>query len=114
MSAAASASEPWATLSQTVLPFAGIGGTLAAFIALSVTAQRRRWIQPSVFWAAAAGGAFLALGGLSLCLIWMSLGLPALVLILAIASPFVGMCRWPTFHQAAASASEGSAQLRGL
>jgi len=93
--AAAKASQSWATLSQTILLLGGIGGALAAFIALGVTAFRRRWIRPLMFWTAAALSAVLGVGGLSLGLLWMGLGLPALVLTLTIAGALIALPRWP-------------------
>jgi len=92
---AAAASEAWAILSQTILLLAGVGGALAAFIALSVTAYRRRWIRPMVFWTAASVSVVVGVGGLSLGLIWVGLGLPAVVLMVTMAASLIVLARWP-------------------
>lgn len=82
-------SQPWATTSQTLILILGLGGLFVAFSALGLLAYRSGWTPPLVFWITISLVAAAVIGGFTLTLFWIALGLPPLLWTLMIGGSLV-------------------------
>ena len=75
-SAGVAMSQALASTSQTLILLVGLGGLAVGLTVLGVLSWRFGWTPPIVFWATIVAAGVIVVGGFSITLFWVALGVP--------------------------------------